>query len=102
MPVADPYRGFPAHAHVAQPQIELARVDAAMPHHDAIGHRYLRQVVCLAQINTIGEVGKRCCHAAVHILRIRQSAEGTGLPFRRFHAPSVRSLIRSSRALAGR
>ena len=69
------------------PQIELARVDPAMPHHDAIGHRYPRQVICFAKINTIGKVGKCRCHAAVHVLRIRQTTEGSGLPFRRFDAP---------------
>ena len=32
-------------------------------------------------------MGKGRCHAAVHILRIRQTTEGSGLPFRRFDAP---------------
>ena len=31
--------------------------------------------------------GERRCHAAIHILRIRQTAQGPGLPFGRFYAP---------------
>ena len=87
VPVADPYGGFPRHAHVVQSQVKLACVNPAVPHHDAIGHRYPCQAICFTKINTIGKVRKRRCHAAIHILCIRQTAEGAGLPFRRFYAP---------------
>ena len=58
-----------------------------MPHHDAIGHRYPCQVICFTKINTIGKVKCAVAIAAIHILCIRQTAEGPGLPFGRFYAP---------------
>ena len=86
MAVADPDGCFESLAHVAQPEVEIAGVDPAMPHHDPIWYGDPRQAMRVAEIDAAVEMPQRRRHAAIHILRVRQTAQRARLPFRRIGA----------------
>ena len=67
--------------------IDGAGIDPAMPHHHAVGRRDAREAVGVAESDAIGEMAQRRRHAAVHILRVGETAERAGLPFRRIDPP---------------
>src|SRR5450755_2270967 len=87
MPVADPCGGLQRGPHVLQSKIERAGINAAMPHHDAIGNGDPGQLVGFAESDASTEMSQRGGHPAVHIHRVRQATQCAGLPFRRIDTP---------------
>ena len=84
---ADPDRDFESFAYVVEALVNRASIDLAVPHHNAIGRCNARKAVSLAKRNAIGEMAQRGRHAAIHILRVGETAQRPGLPLGRVDPP---------------
>src|ERR1700730_2685317 len=57
MSIADPHRRLQCHSHIIQAAVEVAGVDPAVPHHDAIGDRNPCQIMPCAEADASSKVG---------------------------------------------
>ena len=83
MAVADSGGCFEPLAHVAQPNVKIACIDPAMPHHDPVGYSDSCQAVRVAEIDAAAEIPEGRGHATIHVLRIGKAAQRARLTFRR-------------------